>query len=191
VKVNEDGTHIERASMIDPRTSHCAIYANGSIWAIGGQCDDKVLRSCERYNLVLNKWRKIGDMTTARSCATGTAFNQEIYIFGGKTTSNRYMNTIECLNLATLNWKECRVKLPMPAISIIVINRNNHDILLVGGFDGKSECNQMSVFTGGHRRLEVYRCGASIDSLETPVICGTKAYIYNSSGQIREIDISA
>ena len=32
-----DGTYTEKAQMHEPRTSHCAIYANGSIFAIGGE----------------------------------------------------------------------------------------------------------------------------------------------------------
>ena len=92
--------------------------------------------------------------------------------------------------MATLNWKEVRVKLPVPVIGTVAINRGNSEIILVGGFDGKNECNQMSVFTRSNQRLLVYQCGNSIDSLESPVVTGTTAYIFNSSGQIREIDIS-
>jgi hypothetical protein len=30
------GSHFERASMLEPRASHCVVNANGSIFAIGG-----------------------------------------------------------------------------------------------------------------------------------------------------------
>jgi hypothetical protein len=47
----------------------------------------------------------------------------------------------------------------------------------------------MLLFTNGQRRLDAFKCGEGIDSLETPVVWQDKAYIYNSSGQLKIIDL--
>ena len=88
----------KKADMNVKRVGHSIIYVpamqasqsltveNGYLYAIGGRTNDSTrTKTCERYNIALNKWEKIANLNHARSkCALAFSIaEQAIYAFFG------------------------------------------------------------------------------------------------------------
>ncbi|KAL4429463.1 hypothetical protein ABPG74_001308 [Tetrahymena malaccensis] len=74
----------ERQSMIYARSSFAAVYAEKSIYVIGGKRDGQAISECEKYDILQNKWKAIANLNyQAFSSSVCTFGNNYLYKFGG------------------------------------------------------------------------------------------------------------
>jgi hypothetical protein len=83
------GTRFEKLPFMHMRRySHMGVVmsidALKYVFIFGGRTEnDKIIPYCERYSITERKWKKIADMTVARSTGFTLVFNGKIYVFGG------------------------------------------------------------------------------------------------------------
>jgi len=71
--------------MLSKRGCSAACFHAGFIYVVGGvNYTEKVLKKCERLNLVTKEWQAIPSMTEARKNASLCVMTTDtIYVFGG------------------------------------------------------------------------------------------------------------
>lgn len=75
------------------------------MYAIGGQCEDAVLASVERYDVAANAWVAIEGLLLQRAAAAAAVLDGHIYVIGGSTMCNASETaTVERMHLATEKW---------------------------------------------------------------------------------------
>lgn len=90
--------------MIEPRQNFQLIWANGLLYAIGGETEYGAINSVEYYDKSTNRWFKTTKMSTARSAAGSVLFKNHIYVLGGLTTKGYPLNVVERFDLYTKQW---------------------------------------------------------------------------------------
>lgn len=70
----------------------------------GGYDGEKVLNSCEIYDINSQKWTSISDMNTGRMYFNGTLKKDLVYVIGGINDKEEILNHIEYLDLKDLKW---------------------------------------------------------------------------------------
>ncbi len=95
------------ADMITPRSSHCLLYMNGYIYAIGGVTNKSVFtKKCERYNPNKDEWRPIGELRKNAVASCCCSFNDRyIFKFGGILSHEQLNRYIEMYNVSTNTWQ--------------------------------------------------------------------------------------
>lgn len=106
-------SNIERCNMFTARASFgCAIYPNFTqIFIAGGSIsENEATKSCERYIIENNQWKRLPEMREAKTNVSLCFFNNgsTLYAFGGvKKTGPHQMetlNSIERLSKGVSNW---------------------------------------------------------------------------------------
>lgn len=70
--------------MVFPRSSFAAIYADKSIFVIGGKREGFAITDCEKYDMAKNKWKAIACLKYSAYAASVCTFNDNhLYKFGG------------------------------------------------------------------------------------------------------------
>lgn len=134
VDIRKDFAVLEMAFMLTPRSGHGIASDGVYAYAIGGRRgnDRGNLSSCERYHIALDKWEAIPplEQRVARFCPV--IFHNELYVIGGSVgrasrgiggpialpsgftfnVERSGSETIQVLNLASLEWRTLQVRLP-------------------------------------------------------------------------------
>ena len=82
-----------------------AVFCSGTIYAIGGACDDeKVANTVEKHIFdEINGHMLVVCMH--RHAHAACAMNGKIFVVGGMVASSKIVNTIKCYNPATDSWR--------------------------------------------------------------------------------------
>ena len=68
-------------SMHTPRCRHCVLHYKNSVFVFGGY-NDKLLKSCEQYDLQDNQWTQLPDLKEGMDCVTACIWRDKAYIVG-------------------------------------------------------------------------------------------------------------
>ena len=71
--------------MLTPRRFYSAVSCNGCIYALGGIYAARRLKSVEKYDLTINKWSYVRNMSTERSGVAACGMNGKIDPIRGLT----------------------------------------------------------------------------------------------------------
>jgi N-acetylneuraminic acid mutarotase len=74
----------EGNSMPTPRGALNALFVNGTLYAIGGQDDARILNINEAYDPIRDTWSTKAPMLTGRHHAASTTVDNKIYVIGGR-----------------------------------------------------------------------------------------------------------
>lgn len=85
---NDKHVWVPCKSMITARSLFSMVAFGGSIYAIGGVSNGKVLRSVERYTTDSDVWTPVEPMLLPRSAAAAAVLNNQIFVLGGATSIN-------------------------------------------------------------------------------------------------------
>ncbi|XP_033106357.1 kelch domain-containing protein 3-like isoform X2 [Anneissia japonica] len=143
------------------RVNHAAAAVNHLIFSFGGYCtgDDYARRrpmDVHVFNIETLQWRKLPDVDSKdpsfkcipfmRYGHSAVAYNDNIYIFGGRNDPDGACNELFCFQTASLKW--C---LPKPTGDIPPA-RDGHSVCLVknkmyifGGYEDLSQCFSNSI----------------------------------------------
>lgn len=84
--------------MIEGRQFSAAVTLNDDIFIFGGYDGQNVLRSCEVYNVKLNRWQHIAPMRYSRMKHSAVAHDGKIYVIGGVSNIRKgsVFRSVEC-----------------------------------------------------------------------------------------------
>lgn len=159
--------HVSRASF------GCAVYPNFTqIFVAGGTISDsEATRSCERYIVENDMWKRLPELREPKFNCSLCFFNNgsTLYCFGGLRKKGRQaidaLNSIERLSKGQNQWQKLGVALPMPSFDLGAHQLpSSTDILVFGGYSEGSALSDVWIYkTEGEGRFE----GAGT-SLSTP-----------------------
>ena len=90
--------------MNEPRRWLAAVSCNDVIYAIGGQSDDKNVKSVEKYDPGMDEWSFVSNMTIERVPHSAAVMDGKIYVVGGIDTESKIVRIIECYDLSNNSW---------------------------------------------------------------------------------------
>jgi len=135
------GALIPLAEMNVSRSRHALGYVKGKdgIYAIGGENDKGVLKSCEYYDIEKNCWSRAPELNEGRCGLSVCSLNATIYAIGG--WDEDYLNVVEKFNTAGKKdeWEILHLeKKGLKAGQLIgAIGIKDDEILIFGGYQMK------------------------------------------------------
>eukprot|EP00826_Nyctotherus_ovalis_P016601 TRINITY_DN1480_c0_g1_i1.p1 TRINITY_DN1480_c0_g1~~TRINITY_DN1480_c0_g1_i1.p1 ORF type:complete len:498 (-),score=134.04 TRINITY_DN1480_c0_g1_i1:132-1625(-) len=131
------GGLVASASMNQARSRHALASVHNKIYAIGGECENKVLSHCECYDIKENCWVAVKKLREARCGLSACSLKTNVYAIGG--WDKDYLGTIEELNTAeeSKGWRTVKVNTeaalkPVQAVGAVGIK--DDEILIFGGY---------------------------------------------------------
>lgn len=94
---------VQKADMIEYRYDHAVTEHDGHMYAIGGYNR----RSCERFDMILNKWFPVASLSVKRSQANACSFKGHIYLVGGLSYDDNGV-MVERYSAVTDQWERMR-----------------------------------------------------------------------------------
>ena len=144
VQVNQGFNFLKRDSMKHPRHGHSACWFGEKFIVVTGSRKEKNNSQvkCEMYNSDIDLWFEMPDLNVGRHYHSSCAFaDKNIYVFCGIANHTRkYINSIEKYDSSNKSkWSIIDIS---PRIfpdrqGCGVIQRDNKDLLIFGGFSGK------------------------------------------------------
>jgi len=139
--------------MPTPRYGACSAKLGNNIYIIGGvehdsyENTEKVSKVVEMYNTETNSWdRNIGELDEKRYNATAVAFNEKIYVFGGKEKQNEWVDDIEVYDPVLNKWEEVEPEMLEGREGAAAVVHENK-IYLIGGIDSHGTyLNKVDIF---------------------------------------------
>ena len=119
--------------MSAPRSRHTAVSVDHSIIVMGGENNDGVLSSCEKYDIDTNTWKFLPELNIKRCGLSSCIMNE--WIYAGFGWNNNPLNTIERINMEKImKWEiiKCKNIEPIQVPGMIPIS--DTEILIFGGY---------------------------------------------------------
>ena len=132
-----------------PRKSayHSSLYFLGKLYIIGGEINENTkMKDCFCYNFFDKMWELLPQLNYAKCASSLCMFNSQfLYAFRGYALNNKYLDTIEVLNIDELNngWQIVKIEDPGKAWAtcayscVTVVNSNM--ILICGGVNNTTK----------------------------------------------------
>ncbi len=121
--------------MLQARKEHASVYLQNCVYVLGGYNGIKngFLSSCEKYDLIGEKWIPICNMEVPK-CAFGatTMGNRYIFTIGGYDGSIR-LNIVERYDVQTDKWTLLNVKMKQPLSNCAGFASSENSIMVLGG----------------------------------------------------------
>jgi len=122
----------QEPGMIFKRSSHCSLFMDGFIYAIGGYDGSSCLKSVERFDMKRQEWEQVSDLHHSRSSFAAVTLDDYMYVLGGQGTG--HLCTVERFDSLKGKWEL------MPSMSTNRINFGaavvHGFIYVIGGHDG-------------------------------------------------------
>jgi len=142
------GGLIPLANMEIPRSRHSMVSIEDKLWiyAIGGENNNGISKSCEVYDAKENCWKKEPCLIEPRCGHSSCFINDKIYVVGG--WNEKYLDSIEKFDLFEKEWEIVKLSKKnnclKPLQSAGLISLNDHEILIFGGYKEGEELSKNS-----------------------------------------------
>lgn len=95
-----NGDWTRREDMTSGRRHHSVAVVDSTLFALGGKAsdDDAILGSVEAYSTKTSRWRAACALTDAACAAACVAYQNSIYLFGGRDASGREQARVQVYN---------------------------------------------------------------------------------------------
>jgi N-acetylneuraminic acid mutarotase len=126
----------EGKSMPTPRGALNTLFVNGTLYAIGGQDEARILNINEAYDPLTNKWISKASMPTGRHHAASTTVDNKIYVVGGRIAGSSPLvnvNVNEIYDTEKDKWTQIE-SMPSKRSGIAAATINN-SFFIFGGED--------------------------------------------------------
>lgn len=98
----------ELAAASQAREYPQAVIVDNDLFVIGGRCNDQVLKSLERYNILSGIWYKdVPDMHVHRCDFAAIYLNENIFCLGGGGSDGQILDSVERYCLRSRRWIKC------------------------------------------------------------------------------------
>jgi len=180
------------SNMTIERGIHTAVSLDNFIYACGGMAQDyEELSSCEKYDCVSDKWTPIESMHAKRWGHASVAYNNKIYVFGGRNgmpMSINVLNSTEIYDPVENKWT-VGAQMPTPKISLRAIVVQDKIYLCGGSIDAENPVNTCYVYDPATNRYAVAPSMAKARLGHHMIALGEKIYIIGGKiGQHRLTD---
>lgn len=92
--------------MKEPRVFPAIIKLKNFVYVFGGYQGKISLKSCEKFDIISNRWLDVGEMTYPRSGITASVFDNKIFLAGDN-------KVIECFDTVSEEFVQLGLKLPL------------------------------------------------------------------------------
>ena len=82
--------------MQKPRSNFAAVVCNDVIYAIGGSCGRRTMKSVEKYDSETKQWTYVSSMNFERHKHAACVVDEKIIVVGGLDGQNDAVYEIEC-----------------------------------------------------------------------------------------------
>lgn len=166
-----------------------AVIGGKTIYCIGG-CGEQFLTSCEKYNILDNKWTTLPvSLTQNKGYVSICTFeDKKIYCFGGYNTTEKKIDRIEMLNTSKeiKGWRIIDLKLASGTMWIGryqmgCVQNTPTSILLFGGCTNTIEPTTFK-FSVKKKKMEQEKSQLNMPAIftsSTPVVCLQNGNIYS------------
>ena len=141
--------------MMQKRYYHSiALVGRKTVYAIGGHDNINTIRSCEKYDIDLDKWEVVPNLSNDRSCTTSFCFQERfLYSLGGWSDMLKsYLNTIEKLDSTNENagWSLISINDSswIPKYGCNSCQISNSQFIIFGGVNTKTEFAECYLYDG-------------------------------------------
>jgi DNA-binding CsgD family transcriptional regulator len=118
----------------EPRAGLAVAAVDNTLYAIGGENQDGVLASVDRYNPEQDSWEKRAQKPTAVADVSAAVIGNKIYVPGGRVASGEMTRVLEIYDPASDSW-ETGASLP-EALSAYALAAFEGKLYIFGGWDG-------------------------------------------------------
>jgi hypothetical protein len=151
-----------RANLNEPRSDFTSIYESerDRIYVIGGNDAKNFYRSCEYYDVAVDKWVRMAELNVARDSAACCIFNNKfIYVFSGriKFSPKEITDVCEFYDIEKNVWEIIQLRNKsnwIPCDLAMSFQIGPSSILIFGGFDKANRTNATFVFNTANKTIE-------------------------------------
>jgi hypothetical protein len=86
------------------RGSHAALHHSQYLYVLGGMCNFKCLRECERYVCAESRWERLTALPVACKAMSAVVLDNSLYALGGNALRSD-LDTVQKLSLDSLTWE--------------------------------------------------------------------------------------
>lgn len=137
-------------SLQEVRGSHGLVYYQGRVYCLGG-FNGQFLRAAEKYVVDKDCWKRVGEMTYARSHFTPTIVKDCLYAAGGRT------KVIEAMSLRTERFESLPLSLLYTEASVVLAHTEDSLIALQ-----KSTLSVWKLFPRRAFKPEIYKSPSKV-----------------------------
>ena len=135
---------ITRADLPFPRFGHSATVYENQIIVIGGETNEQIIASTDKYNPETNLWQTLPEKPTAVTDIQAAILGGKIYVPGGRTVSGEATNILEIFDPRENVWSQGA---PLPIrVSAYALAAFEGNLYLFGGWDGEKYSSQVIVY---------------------------------------------
>ena len=126
---------VRKTNLIIEKHSHASVALGNIVYVMSGLCNSTTPESiCEVYDAQNDKVKSMASMNKGRYSFSATIINsQYIYAFGGQTSSDNYLDSIERYNISGNSWQTLNMKLSVKRANTSCFCPNPNEIVLFGG----------------------------------------------------------
>jgi len=126
----------EKAQMPTARSGLAAIAYENQIYAIGGETDDGVVGSVERYDPIADRWSSLTAMPTPVTDVHAAVIGGQIYVPGGRLASGQPTDRLASYNPREDHW-DTKARLPQPLSAYALVTFEGK-LYVFGGWNGQA-----------------------------------------------------
>lgn len=121
------------SNMPIPRTGHCSVAVDRTIYVLGGRSGYRVLNEVDMVHIQSDIWRPVKPMHQARSNFGAVHLSSLLIVVGG-WDGTKYLNSAEAYDPRIDVWRRV-VSLPHPKQKFGMVVLRRHDATMDGGID--------------------------------------------------------
>jgi hypothetical protein len=114
------------------RRYHASVYNSQYLYVLGGNIEGRYLKMCERYSCAESRWDVLPALPVGGYDISTVVINNSLYALGGRTTTERGLDTVQKLSLDSLTWELMQLKLPQAALSCPCFKTDTKAYLVIG-----------------------------------------------------------
>jgi len=135
-----------KASLLQPRFMPGAVVFANKIYVAGGASNGKILDSVEMYDPEKNTWQLIAKTPNPVVWGKLVTDNKYLYLIGGSTTENQYLESIDRFDPMTKTWTENYLPPPPVKRTASGVTINEKGIYVAGGSNEQGFVNNCDFY---------------------------------------------
>ena len=110
-------------------------FSNQYVYCIGGFNTRKgALDLVERYSLEKKEWDQVANLNSRRiNCGACAIGKNHIFVFGGRSESDVFYETVERFNIELNLWNLLKIQLPKKLCNVFAFTFDEQNIIIMGG----------------------------------------------------------
>jgi DNA-binding CsgD family transcriptional regulator len=178
--------------MTSNRAKMAAVAYENAIYLIGGENENGVVDTVEKYTVSSNAYESLAKKPTPVSDVGAAVIGGKIYIPGGQTSDGTLTNVLEVYDPQSDSWS-ARNSLPIP-LSRYALTALEGTLYLFGGWDGESAVNTVLSYNPASDRWNALSAFSESRMDAQAAVLGDRIYLVGGSDgskAVRQIEVYA